>query len=162
MAHRLPLARRAYHFPSASSLSAWMSSTCSATRRLSRAFSSFMALYSLTVSTSAPPYCFCRRWMRHILSQGADGKPPPRPAPPRFRAGTLPACTTQPAAPQVLTDAPRPGKRWHESCLPHPALTVPRWHTCLARVLLTGCWHESCFRPRLAYFVLPARLARFL
>ena len=61
MTHGLSFARRAYHFPSANSFNAWLSSDRSATSRFSRAFSSFKALYSRTVSTSAPPYSFCHR-----------------------------------------------------------------------------------------------------
>ena len=61
MTHGLSFARRAYHFPSANSFNAWLSSDRSATSRFSRAFSSFKALCSRTVSTSAPPYSFCHR-----------------------------------------------------------------------------------------------------
>lgn len=61
MSHRLAFPRRAYPFPSNNSFKATLSSDRSATSRLSRAFSSFKALSSLTVFRSAPPYGACQR-----------------------------------------------------------------------------------------------------
>jgi hypothetical protein len=61
MSNCLPFAGRTYHFPSANSSNAWLSRDRSATNCFNRAFASFRALNSCTVSRSAPQYFPCQR-----------------------------------------------------------------------------------------------------